>query len=157
MNLPFKHHSNVSFDELTGLLYQDDASYPQLHYQGRSVQTLSSSWSPHFGQSAADQNDAHSVCPLTEFFITPLTQSVSNVFNVIDTTDIPESSVYGYVPESSVESMDDESLVISSSYHCIQSCLSAIEPGIRQPKLDNRLNSNHHLTDFLAELDYSEW
>ena len=152
MNLPDKHPSNVSFDELTGHSYQDDEPDPQWHYQGRSVETLRSSCPPYFSQSAADQNDAHSVCPLTGFHITSLTQSASNVFDVSDIPNIPESSIYRYFPENYAESIDHELSVISSSYHCDQPCLSAIEPGIRKPTLANRLNSDHHSTHLPAEL-----
>ena len=152
MNLPDNRPSNVNFDELTGLSYQDDASNPRLHYQGRSVQTLRSSCPPYFIPSAPDHNEAHSVSPLTGFHITSLTQSASNGFNVSDIPNTPESSTYQHVPENYVASVDDELPVISSSHHCVQPCFSAIEPDIRKPTLANRLNSHHHLTNLPAEL-----
>ena len=152
MNLPDNRPSNVNFDELTGLSCQYDTSDPRLHYQGRSVQTLRSSCPPYFIPSADDHNKAHSVCPLTGFHITSLTQSASNGFNVSDIPNTPESSTNQHVPENYVSSVDDELPVISSSYHCVQPCFSAIEPDIRKPTLANRLNSHHHLTNLPAEL-----
>ena len=65
MYFPGKHPSfNVGFNEPTGLSCQDNASDPQLHHQGMSVQTLNSSCPPYFSQLAADQNSADSIHPL---------------------------------------------------------------------------------------------
>ena len=152
MNLPDKHPSSVNFDGQTGLSYQNDASDPQWHYQGRSAQPLRFSSPPYFSQSAADQNDAHCVCPLTGFHITSVTQSASDDFYVLDIPYIPWSSINRYVPEYDAESADDELTVISSSYHCVQPSLSAIEPGIKKPTPANRLNSDHHLTNLPVQL-----
>ena len=150
MNLPGKHSSfNISFDGPTGLY---DALDPQLHHQGMSVQTLDSSCPPYFSQPATDQNNAGSVHPLTRFRITSLTQPVSNAVHKSNLPTIPVSYIVGYVPENSVEPIDHASLIISSSYHCVQSSLSGNEPGIRDQIPANRLNSDHQLTNLPAKL-----
>ena len=153
MDLPGKHPSfNISFNEPTGLSYQDDASDPKLHHQGISVQTLNSSCPPYSSQTAANQNNADSVHPLTGFRITSLTQPVSNAFYITYIPIIPTSYIVGQVPENSVESVDGVSPITSSSYHCVQSSLSGNKPGIRGPTPANRLNSDDHLTNLPAEL-----
>ena len=153
MDLPGKHPSfNVGFNEPTRLSYQDNASDPQLHPQGMSVQTLNASCPPYFTQSAAYQNSADSVHPLTGFRITSLTQPVSYAVHKSDISTIPVSYIIVNVPVNSVQSVDDASLIISSSYHCVQSSLSGNEPGISDPTLANRPNSQHHLTNLPVEL-----
>ena len=153
MDLSGKHPSlHVGFDEAARHSYQYEASDPQLHHQGMSVQTLNASCPPYFSQSATEQNNADSFHPLTGFRIASLTQPVSNIFCILDIPVIPVSYIFGYVPENSVESVDDAPPIISSSYHRVQSPLSGNEPGIRGPTPANRLNSDHHLTNLPAEL-----
>ena len=153
MYFPGKHPSfNVGFNEPTGLSCQDNASDPQLHHQGMSVQTLNSSCPPYFSQLAADQNSADSIHPLTGFRITSLTQPVSYAVHKSDISTRPVSYIVVYVPENSVLSVDDASLILSNSYHCVQSSLSGNEPGISDPTPANRSNSQHQLTNLPAEL-----
>ena len=122
MDLPGKYpFFNVGFDEPTGLSFQDDTSGPQLHHQGMSVQSLNSSCPPYFSQSAAEQNNADSVHPLTGFRITSLRRPVFNVFHMLDIPTLPVSYFVKYVPENSLQSVDDASLITPGSCHCVQS------------------------------------
>ena len=152
MDLPGKHpFFRVSFDGPTRLSFQD-ASDPQLHRRGMPVETLECTCPLYLSQSAAYRNHADSVHPLTGFRITSLRRPVFNVFHMPDIPTLPVSYFVKYVPENSVQSIDDTSLIASGSCHCAQSSLSGREPGIRDPTPVNRLNSDHHLTNLPAEV-----
>ena len=147
-----RHSSLASFNVACGGLArsscQNETTEPRLYYQGLSVQTLESPCSAYFGQSNADQNNAHPVNPLNKIRVAPLTQGVPDDFDKSDLAVIPQSFLDEYVPwNSGNESVDHALLTSSSSYLCNQSCFSGNELDIREPTPAYRLNPEHHLTN----------
>ena len=123
---------NIAFGGLAGFSCQDDRTKPQLCYQDMSVQLLHSPCSAYFSQSNANQNDAHSINPLSEFRVTSLTQAVPGSSDESDLTVIPRSILDEYVPwHSDNDSVDDALFPIPGCYHRDHSCFSEIGPDIR--------------------------
>ena len=143
----------VAFGGRVGLSCQDGTIESRLYYQGMSVQTLESPCSTYSSRSNANQNNAHTVNPLSEFRVASLTQTVPDNFDGLDPPVDPESILDEYVSwKSDKESVDDELFPILCSYLCDESLFSGNESDIREPTPANRSNPDHHLTDLPAEL-----
>ena len=145
---------NFAFGGLAEFSCQDYTTEPQLCYQGMSVQALlPPPCSAYFSQSNADQNNAHPVNPLEEFRVSSLTQAVSSSFDELVLTVIPESILDKHVPwNPDKESVYGSIAPIIGSNLCNQSLFSGSKPDISEPTSANRLNPDHHLTNFPAEL-----
>ena len=140
---------NVTFGELTGFAYWDDATESQLHDQVMSVKSLNAPCSVYLSQSDADQNYAHSFNPLYEFQVAPLAQPVPDGG---DNLEIPAPFLDDFVPWSpDKESVCDALFPILGSHPCNQSLLLGNEPDIREPTPTNRLNLDNRLINLPEE------
>ena len=131
---------DVSFGGQAGFSWQDDTTESWSYYRGMSVKAQNSLHPACFSQSNADQNNAHTINPLSEFRVASLTQ------------DVPNSSNNYVLRKPDEESVDDEIFPILSSYLFDQSPFSRNETDIGESTSANDLSRDHLLANIPAEL-----
>ena len=122
-----------------GFSWQDDTTESWSYYRGMSVEAQNSLRPACFSQSNADQNNAHTINPLSEFRVASLTQDVPNSSN-------------NYVLRKPDEESFDELFPILSSYLFDESPFSWNETDIGESTLANDLSRDHLLANIPAEL-----
>lgn len=154
------HHNSLSpfssgtFGGLAGFSYQSDATGPQLHFKGMSVQTRTSPRSLCFNQFNAGQNDAHFIHSLREFSIESLTQTFHGSF---EGSDFPvlDSFFSEYPPQNfGNETFDDALSAQPISYLSNPPFPLGSNPDFRGRTPANGLTPD--LTDSPAELPDSQ-
>ena len=143
---------DVDCGELAEFSCRDDTTVPLLNYQGRFVRTFDSPCDAFFGQSNTDQNSALHFNPLSEFSVASLTQASSDSFDESDLSVILGSICGQYVTCDPDEEFVDEVSPVPGSSLCSQSYLLENEPDLSEQTRSNRLNLNHDLTNFPAEI-----